>query len=87
MHNMAGFAKGTATTSGWTLVLCDYRNQIHQLLLDVTAANCSWRLRRTRQYNGTFFSVYECSDARDCQAPNESKGGHGPTGAPSASKL
>ena len=29
-HDMAGFAKGMATTSGWTLVRCDCRNQIQQ---------------------------------------------------------
>ena len=27
---MAGFAKGMATTSGWTLVQCDCRNRIQQ---------------------------------------------------------
>ena len=27
---MEGFAKGMATTSGWTLVRCDCRNRIHQ---------------------------------------------------------
>ena len=27
---MAGFAKGMATTSGWTLVRCDCRNRIQQ---------------------------------------------------------
>jgi hypothetical protein len=30
-HDMAGFAKGMATTSAWTLVLCDCRNRIHQV--------------------------------------------------------
>jgi hypothetical protein len=30
-HDMAGFAKGMATTSGWTLVLSDCRNPIHQV--------------------------------------------------------
>ena len=29
--DMAGFAKGMATTSGWTLVRCDCRNRIHQV--------------------------------------------------------
>ena len=27
---MVGFAKGMATTSGWTLVQCDCRTRIHQ---------------------------------------------------------
>ena len=27
---MVGFAKGMATTSGWTLVRCDCRTRIHQ---------------------------------------------------------
>ena len=38
---MAGFAKGMATTSGWTLVQCDCRNQgsTHQVLAnDVSLA-------------------------------------------------
>ena len=29
-HDMAGFAKGMATTSGWALVQCDCRTRIHQ---------------------------------------------------------
>jgi hypothetical protein len=38
-HYMAGFAKGMATTSGWTLVRCDCRNRIHQ----VARARQRWR--------------------------------------------
>ena len=36
---MAGFAKGMATTSGWTLVLCDCRTRIHQ--------DCAFKRSRT----------------------------------------
>ena len=35
---MAGFAKGMATTSGWTLVRCDCRIRIQQ---DRALRNCS----------------------------------------------
>ncbi len=34
-HDMASFAKGMATTIGWTLVLCDCKNRIHQAANDL----------------------------------------------------
>ncbi len=41
---MAGFAKGMATTSGWTLVPCDCRNRIHQVSQrQVVRARRRWR--------------------------------------------
>ena len=43
-HNTAGFAKGMATTSGWTLVRCDCRNRIHQVRQRrVARARRRWR--------------------------------------------
>jgi hypothetical protein len=43
-HDMAGFAKGMATTSGWTLVRCDSRNLIHQVRQRrVARARRRWR--------------------------------------------
>ena len=43
-HDMAGFAKGMATTSGWALVRCDCRNRIHQVRQRrVARARRRWR--------------------------------------------
>ncbi len=43
-HDMAGLAKCTATTSGWTLVPCDCRNRIHQVRQRrVARARRRWR--------------------------------------------
>ena len=43
-HDMAGFAKGMAATSGWTLVRCDCRNRIHQVRQRrVARARRRWR--------------------------------------------
>ncbi len=43
-HDMAGFAKGMATTSGWTLVQCDCTTWIHQVRQrGVARARRRWR--------------------------------------------
>ena len=43
-HDMAGFATGMVTTSGWALVRCDCRNRIHQVRQRrVARARRRWR--------------------------------------------
>ena len=52
---MAGFAKGMATTSGWTLVQCDCRNLIQQ---DRTLKDRARKMKIA-------VAAYYCSDVQD----------------------
>ena len=82
----AGFAKGMATTSGWTLVLCDCRSRIksandeslardegggHNLFMEV-ATHKTIQGRRLRMTQTIFFRLW----MQLCAEPPSSEG-HG----------